>query len=64
LINIKSKSTSSAGDEYYNDKDSSDSLGHVPMMILAALNTAVVVAATTIIVIMIILVPESGLDST
>jgi hypothetical protein len=28
LINIKSKSTSSAGDEYYNDKDSSDSLSH------------------------------------
>jgi hypothetical protein len=28
LINIKSKSTSSADDEYYNDKDSSDSLSY------------------------------------
>ena len=28
MINIKSKSTSSADDEYYNDKDSSDSLSH------------------------------------
>jgi hypothetical protein len=28
LINIKSKSTSSADDEYYNDKDSRDSLSH------------------------------------
>ena len=28
MINIKSKSTSSADDEYYNDKDSRDSLSH------------------------------------